>query len=160
RFEVERSFDGANWSTAGTIKGQGVSTSKFDYSFVDKVGRNIVHKNDLYYRLKQINNDQKSAVSRIMVVRVFNKRSLRMVSVTPNPVKNDIAVNVQLNETSFVVMKIMSKDGNEMMRKSQNVEEGQNSFVMDGSNKLTPGLYFLEVTVNSKDRMVAKLLKE
>ncbi len=51
-------------------------------------------------------------------------------------------------------------EGNEIMRKSQRVEEGQNSFIMDGSNKLTPGMYLLEVTVNSKDRMVAKLLKE
>ena len=83
-----------------------------------------------------------------------------MVSVTPNPVKNDISVNVQLNENSYVVMKIVNTEGNEMMRKSQRVEEGQNSFVMDGSNKLSPGMYFLEVTVNSKDRMIAKLLKE
>lgn len=160
RFEVERSFDGANWSTAGTMKGQGISTNKQTYSFVDKVGRNIVHKNDLYYRLKQVNLDKKSSLSKILVVRVFNRRSLRMVSVTPNPVKNDISVNVQLNENAFVVMKIVNSDGNEMMRKSQRVDEGQNSFVMDGSNKLTPGMYFLEVTVNSKDRMVAKLLKE
>jgi hypothetical protein len=160
RFEVERSLDGAHWVVAGTLKGQGVSTNKQPYSFVDKVGRNIVHKNDLYYRLKQVNLDKKESVSRILVVRVFNKKALRMVSVTPNPVKNDISVNVQLNENSFVVMKIMNNQGNEMMRKSQRVDEGQNSFVMDGSNKLTPGMYFLEVTVNSKDRMVAKLLKE
>jgi hypothetical protein len=160
RFEVERSFDGANWTTAGTLPGQGVSTNKQAYNFVDKVGRNIVHKNDLYYRLKQVNLDKKTSFSKILVVRVFNKKSLRMVSVTPNPVKNDISVNVQLNENSFVVMKIVNTDGNEMMRKSQRVEEGQNSFIMDGSNKLTPGMYFLEVTVNSKDRMVAKLLKE
>jgi methionine-rich copper-binding protein CopC len=160
RFEVERSFDGAHWVVAGTLKGQGVSTNKQPYSFVDKVGRNVVHKNDLYYRLKQVNLDKKESVSKILVVRVFNKKALRMVSVTPNPVKNDISVNVQLNENSFVVMKIMNNQGNEMMRKSPRVDEGQNSFVMDGSNKLTPGMYFLEVTVNSKDRMVAKLLKE
>jgi hypothetical protein len=160
RFEVQRSLDGTNWVTAGTLKGQGVSTNKQPYTFVDNVGRNTAHKNDLYYRLKQVNLDQKSSVSKILVVRVFNKRALRMVSVTPNPVKNDISVNVQLNENSFVVMKIMNKDGNEMMRKSQRVDEGQNSFVMDGSSKLTPGMYFLEVTVNSKDRMIAKLLKE
>ena len=160
RFEVERSFDGANWTTAGILKGQGVSTNKQPYSFVDHLGRNVVHKNDLYYRLKQVNLDKKSSFRKIVVVRVFIMKSLRMVSVTPNPVKNDISVNVQLNENSFVVMKIVNKEGNEMMRKSQRVEEGQNSFVMDGSNKLSPGMYFLEVTVNSKDRMIAKLLKE
>ncbi|MHA4843734.1 Ig-like domain-containing protein [Flavitalea antarctica] len=160
RFEVERSFDGAHWITAGTLKAQGVSTNKLAYNFVDKVGRNVVHKKDLYYRLKQVNMDQKTSFSKILVVRVFNKKSLRMVSVTPNPVKNDISVNVQLNENSFVVMKIVNMQGNEMMRKSQRVDEGQSSFVMDGSNKLTPGMYLLEVTVNSKDRMIAKLLKE
>ena len=160
RFEVERSFDGKRWITAGSMKAMGKSENRHPYSFVDKVGRNTVHKNDLYYRLRQVNLDSKSSVSKILVVRVFNKRALRMVSVTPNPVKNDISVNVQLNENSFVVMKIVNNEGNEMMRKAQRVDEGQSSFVMDGSNKLTPGMYFLEVTVNSKDRMVAKLLKE
>ncbi len=160
RFEVERSLDGKRWEVAGTIKAQGKSDSKHPYSFIDQLSRNTVHKNDLYYRLRQVNLDSKSAVSKILVVRVFNKRALRMVSVTPNPVKNDISVNVQLNENSFVVMKIVNNEGNEIMRKAQRVEEGQNSFVMDGSNKLTPGMYFLEVTVNSKDRMVARLLKE
>jgi len=160
RFDIERSFDGASWVTAGSLKGQGISSNKQSYSFVDKVGKNVVHKNDLYYRLKQVNLDKKTSVSKILVVRVFNKKSLKMVSVTPNPVKNDISVNVQLNENSFVVMKIVNSEGNEMMRKSQRVDEGQNSFVLDGSSKLSPGMYYLEVTVNSKDRMIAKLLKE
>jgi hypothetical protein len=160
RFEVERSLDGSKWITAGTMKGQGISANRQTYAFIDKVGRNTAHKNDLYYRLKQVNLDKKESFSKILVVRVFNKKSLRMVSVTPNPVVNDISVNVQLNEDAYVVMKIVNNEGNEMMRKSQRVEEGQNSFVMDGSNKLTPGMYFLEVTVNSKDRMIAKLLKQ
>jgi hypothetical protein len=160
RFEIERSLDGASWTVAGSLKGQGVSTIKQTYSFMDKVGRNTANKRDLYYRLKQVNTDTKSAFSRILVVRVFNTRSTKMVSITPNPTKNDIAVNVQLNENAFVVMKIVDNSGVEMMRKAQRVNEGTSNFLIDGSNKLKPGMYFLEVTINSKERMVAKLLKE
>jgi hypothetical protein len=160
RFEVERSLDGAKWEKAGALRGQGISATKFNYSFLDKVGRNTANKRDLYYRLKQVNSDQKSAYSRILVVRVFNTRSTKMISITPNPVKNDIAVNVQLNENAFVVMKIINNSGSEVMRKAINATEGTSNYVMDGTSKLNPGMYYLEVIVNSKERMLAKLLKE
>lgn len=160
RYEVERSFDGAKWDKCGELKGQGMSSSKFAYSFLDKVGRNNANKKDLYYRLKQVNADQKSAYSRILVVRVFNTRSTKMISVTPNPVKNDIAVNVQLNEDAFVVMKIINNSGSEVMRKTINAPEGVGNYLMDGTSQLKPGMYYLEVIVNSKERMLAKLLKE
>lgn len=160
RYEVERSFDGAKWDKCGVLKGQGVSSTKYTYSFLDKVGRNNANKKDLYYRLRQVNADQKSAFSRILVVRVFNTRSTKMISVTPNPVRNDIAVNVQLNEDAFVVMKILNNSGSEVMRKTINATEGTSNYLMDGTSKLKAGMYFLEVIVNSKERMLAKLLKE
>lgn len=160
RFEIERSLDGAKWQTAGTVKAQGVSTTKKTYDFTDEVGRNAALKKDLYYRLKQIDEEGKVALSRILVVRVYNTRSLKMVSVTPNPAKNDIAVTAQLNETSFVAMKIFDASGSVVLNKALKADAGANSFVMEGSSNLRPGMYMLDVTVNSKERMMVKLIKE
>ena len=160
RFEIERSLDGASWETAGTIKAQGVSTIKKAYSFLDDVGRNTANKKDLYYRLKMSDNDGKTALSRILIVRVYNTRSTKMISVSPNPAKNDIVANVQLNEASVVVLKVMNNAGNVVMRKTVKLSEGSNSIMMDGTSRLTPGLYVLEVIVNNKERMLVKLIKE
>jgi len=160
RFEIERSLDGVRWEIAGTIKAQGVSTVKKAYSYLDDVGRNTANKKDLYYRLKMSDNDGKTALSRILIVRVYNTRSTKMISVSPNPAKNDIVATVQLNEASVVVLKVMNNAGNVVMRKSVKLSEGSNSIMMDGTSRLTPGLYVLEVIVNNGERMLVKLIKE
>jgi hypothetical protein len=160
RFEIERSLDGRKWLTAGTIKSEGVSNKRKVYSFNDDVGKNTALKKDLYYRLKQVDNNGKVATSRLLVVRVYNTPTVKMVSVTPNPAKNDIAVTTQLNESSYVALKILNADGAIVMNKTSKVDAGANSFIMEGSSKLQPGAYTLDVTVNSKERMMVKLIKE
>jgi len=52
--------------------------------FTDNVGRNTAIKKDLYYRLKLMDLDKKAHYSRILVVRVYNTQSVKMISVTPN----------------------------------------------------------------------------
>lgn len=160
RFEIERSLDGRKWSTAGSVKTQGTSTTKKVYSFNDEVGKNTALKKDLYYRLKQVDNSGKVATSRLLVVRVYNTPTVKMVSVTPNPAKNDISVTAQLNESSYVALKILNADGAIVMNKASKVDAGASNFIMEGSSNLQPGAYTLDVTVNSKERMLVKLIKE
>ena len=160
RFEIERSFDGVKWEVVGVVKTGANSTVRKNYEFIDKVGRNTVSKKDIYYRLKQVDLDSRASLSKILIVRVYNTRSLKMVSVSPNPAKNDIAVNVQLNEDSYIVMKVLNATGAEVLRKSAKAGAGSNSYLMDGSSSLKPGMYVLEVTINSKERMIVKLIKE
>jgi hypothetical protein len=160
RFEIERSIDGRKWHTAGTVKAQGTSTVKNIYAFNDEVGRNTALKKDLYYRLKQVDNEGKVALSRLLVVRVYNTQMVKMVSVTPNPAKNDISVTAQLNASSYVAMKILNADGAIVMNKTSKADAGANNFIMEGSRNLLPGAYTLDVMVNSKERMMVKLIKE
>ncbi|MBS1567681.1 MAG: cadherin-like domain-containing protein, partial [Bacteroidetes bacterium] len=159
RFEIERSTDGITFKTVGTVKGQGNSGVRHDYEFDDEVKRNTVSKNDLYYRLKQVDLDGKATYSKILVVRVYQTKSLQSVSVTPNPAVNDIRVNVQLNENSYIVIKVINSAGTEIMRKAVRGTTGANKFTMDGSSQLQTGVYFLEVIINSNERMMVKLVK-
>jgi hypothetical protein len=160
RFEIERTINGKEWETAGTVKAQGTSVTKKTYEFTDDVGKNTALKRALYYRLKQIDDEGKVAMSRILVVRVYNTHAVKMVSVTPNPAKNDIAVTAQLNESGYVAMKILNADGAIVMNKALKADVGTNSFIMEGSSHLQPGQYMLDVCVNSKERMLVKLIKE
>ncbi len=109
RFEIEEASTVLKWETVGSIKTGANSSARKTYSFIDKVGRNTVAKKDMYYRLKQVDLDARpSYYSKLLIVRVYNTRALKMVSVSPNPAKNDIAVNVQLNEDSYIVMKVLN----------------------------------------------------
>lgn len=159
-FELERSLDGKEWQSSGTIKAVGLPDKGHEYSYVDRVSRNTANKKDLYYRLKQIGVDGKIAFSRLLVARVYNTKTLTMISVTPNPVQNDISVNVQLQEPSFITMRVIDSAGALTIKQTLKADRGTNSYIIAGSNGMSPGLYMLEVIVNSKETMLVKLLKE
>jgi Bacterial Ig domain/Secretion system C-terminal sorting domain len=158
-FEVERSTDGSSFKTIGTVKGQGTSSIKHEYQLEDEVKNNTVAKNDLYYRLKQVDGDKRATYTKVLVVRVYQTKSLQSVSVTPNPAVNDIKVNVQLNENSYIVIKVANTSGIEIMRKSTRGNKGANNMMLEGTSRLQAGVYFLEVIINSNERMMVKLIK-
>jgi Bacterial Ig domain len=158
-FDIERSVDGVNFKSVGIVKAQGTSAGRKDYSFADDVSNSTARKNDLYYRLKLVDKDGKTAFSKILVVRVYKTKSLQSVSVTPNPAVNDIKVKVQLNENSYIVIKVMNNSGAEIMRKSARGVNGGNDYTLEGSSRLQTGVYYLEVIINSNERMMVKLIK-
>ncbi len=159
RYEVERSTDGVSFKTVGSVKGLGTYNGRHDYTFSDDVSKNVTNKNDLFYRLKQVDINGKASYTKQLVVRVYRTKTLQSLSVTPNPAINDIRVNIQLNESAFIVMKITNSVGVEVMRKTTRGNNGTTNLRLEGTNSLSAGVYFLEVIVNSKERMNVKLIK-
>jgi hypothetical protein len=156
-FDIERSIDGTNFEKVGEAK-QSIASSN-EYSFEDNFKPSLARNNDLYYRLKQFDATGNAVYSKVLIVRSYNSKSVKAISVTPNPSVNDIEVNVQLNQSSYVVMKVMNKEGNEIMRKSIEAESGDNKYALTGTSKLQAGDYTLEIIVNSNERMTLKLIK-
>src|SRR5579871_626916 len=153
-FNIERSIDGERFEKIGEVNAENIS----DYSFNDNIKTSVARKNDLYYRLQQVDGEN-SSYSKVLIVRMYETHSVASISVTPDPTINDIQVNVQLKESSFVVMKINDKDGNEVMKKTAKGDEGINIFSLEKTSKLKPGNYKLEIVVNSNERMVMQLIK-
>jgi hypothetical protein len=56
-------------------------------------------------------------------------------------------------------MKVTNSKGSEVARKSTRGGTGLNSFIIDGTSTLIPGVYMLEVIVNSSERMITRLVK-
>jgi hypothetical protein len=54
---------------------------------------------------------------------------------------------------------VTNKEGNEIMRKSVEGNDGDNKYALKGTSKLQPGDYTLEIMVNSNERMVLHLIK-
>lgn len=158
-FEVERSVDGINWSSAGTIPANELHHSNA-YTYVDKVGKNTALKKDLYYRLKHTDTEGAVNISKTMIVRVYNTRTLTMICVAPNPDKREITLNVQLPLPSMISVRVTDHSGKIAIYNTLHAQAGVNNIVVDGSRELPPGNYLLEVIVNSKERMLVKLIKE
>jgi hypothetical protein len=158
-FEIERSLDGINYETIGTVQNNRDISPDGNYNFRDHFRVNVALKNDFYYRLKEFETNGNIAYSKVLIARMFNTRSLASLSITPDPLANDILVNVQLREDSYVVMKVSDEKGNLLLKEGQKASNGANTYTLEGTHDLRPGLYTLEVTVNSRERMVMKLSK-
>jgi hypothetical protein len=158
-FDIERSLDGINFQKLGEVKGIGACSRKDNFFFTDNVRPATARNNDFYYRLKQVERNGQSTCSKILIARMYNSKSLSAISVTPDPGLNDILVNVQLKENSYVVMKVTDKRGNLLIRKSTHGNIGFNVYKLDDTSHLKAGDYSLEVIINSNERMSMKLLK-
>ncbi len=158
-FEIERSLDGQTYETIGTICNKDVVSAEGLYAFRDHFHSSVARNNDFYYRLKEFENNGNIIYSKVLIARMFNTKSLASLSVTPDPLANDILVNVQLNENSYVMMKVSDDHGNLILREGQKADNGLSTFTLEGTHGLHPGPYTLEITVNSKERMIMKLLK-
>ena len=157
-FEIERSFDGVKYETIGSVKQSEVKESGL-FTFKDRFRTLTGLNNDFFYRLKEVETNGNATYSKVLIARMFNTRSLASLSVTPDPLANNILVSVQLNQESYVVMKVSDEQGNLILKEGQKAGNGANTYTLEGTRNLHPGLYTLEVTVNSKERMVMKLSK-
>ena len=86
RFDIERSLNGKNWASIGSVASHGESNQLKNYSFIDKSpaqGENL-------YRLKMIDLDDTFAYSRIQSVTVEAGTAM---TIFPNPASDRILIN-------------------------------------------------------------------
>ena len=155
-FEIERSLDGTYYKKVGEVTADDTQTGQ--YSFIDKM-HEAERRNDLYYRLRQTDGAGRVTYSKVLLVRSFGTKSVEAVSVTPDPSVNDIQVNVQLKEKAFVVMRVTDNNGSELIKQSTMGDNGSNTYDIEGTSQLQPGMYQLEVIINSNERLTMKLAK-
>jgi hypothetical protein len=85
KFEIERSYDGLQFTAIGNIPSKGNSALPQEYMFEDS---EVSQYSKYYYRIKQIDLDGKSSYSEIAVVQAEGQTAQRWV-VYPNPVSGD-----------------------------------------------------------------------
>ncbi|MGN6492334.1 MAG: hypothetical protein ACTHLE_10105 [Agriterribacter sp.] len=150
---VERSKNGKRFSSIGNFSD---NRQLAEYALSDESPL----KNTNYYRLRITDNKGNVSYSKLMVVQLYNTDALSMVSITPNTVLQDIHINVQLKNRAYVVMKITDEKGREIVHKRKAGDEGLNTYALDGTHKMAPGNYSLEVRVNNTDKLLLPLIKE
>jgi parallel beta-helix repeat protein len=126
-FDVQRSRNGLDFSTIGTIKGVGNATQITPYFFMDNspnIGIN-------YYRIKQVDRDEKSVFTNILTV-LFDSKKL---SIFPNPAHEKLNI---LTDEIIEFVKIKSINGAVIKTQRGNFSQ------MDLDN-MASGFYILEV---------------
>ena len=102
-FEVQRSTDGIAFNDLAFVNGAGTSSLMHSYNYTDV---KVVSGNN-YYRLKQIDNDGRLTYFNIIKLD-YSKFAWNILG---NPVKDNAIVELQLDKTANVAMKIISVKG-------------------------------------------------
>jgi hypothetical protein len=146
-FEVERSADGYRFNRIGFVAGNGNSSSPQLYSFTEKdplEGHN-------YYRLKQVDIDDKSEYSKI--IRLDRSQGEKLI-LYPNPVSTTLRIKI-LN--SSAVLHILNSIGEVVKTKTTS---GQGVAEID-IRDLPCGVYYLKVLSNkNRNGATAKFIKQ
>lgn len=145
-FKVERSIDGTEWVTIGTISGNGTTTIPCEYTYTD---RNL-NPGTYYYRLKQIDfNGNFEYHNLSSEVEIGTHLQYDLSQNYPNPFNPTTQINYTIPKDGFVTLKVFDLTGKEIMTVVNETKiAGYNSAYIDASN-LTSGAYFYKLQSGS-----------
>ncbi len=135
-FTVEKSIDGVNFDSAGTLPGAGTTSQLIDYSLLDE----HPYTGTSYYRLKQTDIDGASTVSAIVPVNISPKAGM---TIFPNPAKATMLLNYITKAASTLNVQITDLTGRVISTNDYNLQNGGNTFSINVSN-LAQGTYLLQ----------------
>ncbi|MCC6761832.1 MAG: T9SS type A sorting domain-containing protein [Chitinophagaceae bacterium] len=91
-FRIERSFNGASFSSIGTVAANGNTSSPSSYQFID-YHIDKLNSKVMFYRLKQIDKDNKFNYSSVIRL-TYNQEEKSKTIVYPNPTPGTIHVTI------------------------------------------------------------------
>ncbi|MBP7262084.1 MAG: hypothetical protein KBB37_12445, partial [Bacteroidia bacterium] len=117
-FTIERSLDGKSYEEIGTVAGAGQSSTLLNYEYTDAqpyLGTN-------YYRLKQ--TDYNGAFDYSNVISIKVNGNFEMGYPYPNPVVNNVSMNILSANSGITYLRIFDMTGREMYAEKIAVNEG------------------------------------
>lgn len=150
RFEIERSTNGINYVSIGSVNTIGNSTSKQTYRFMDVNPA----KGNNYYRIKSIDLDNSYKLS---VVRNVKNLGFVEMMINPNPVASimNISLEAESNENASIIITDLS--GRKVYSGMKNVIAGSNNIPVDVNN-LNKGIYIVTLRL-SGETLIKKITK-
>lgn len=139
-FEIQKSDDGERWEKLAWVDGQGTTNIAQSYSYVDTEP----HRGDNYYRLRQIDFDDKEDFSQVKVV-TFDF-ALEVPVIYPNPVLDELTIEMPKNNIGKVTFEIRDNMGRVLKVEQVNLED---EIYRINTSSLVPGTYYLDIKSKS-----------
>ena len=145
-YEIERSADARSYTTVGSLPALYNNTSDGDYGFFDANPLPGIS----YYRIKNNDLDGKSAYS--IVVRVNRNKSIKGLSIYPNPVLNRV-VSLQGSDLARGNYKIsiFAANGQEIYKQQIKHNGGTISQTIELPSTISKGVYMFSVRDENGD---------
>jgi hypothetical protein len=152
-YSVEKSANGRNFTTAGTITVTGYSDNERTYSFTD----DAIQTGTVFYRIKS--NGNNSAVTYSAIVKVATGSVKAALAVSPNPVAGNM-INLQLIKSvkGKYEVNMVSTDGRLVYNSTLQHVGGDATFPLSLPSSVAKGTYILNVITPDKIRQAQALV--
>ncbi len=157
-FELERSFDGVNYSTTGMIFAAENNTGALQsYQYKDKATA-LKNKYIVYYRIKQVNKDGSASYSKVVTVKLKSGPA-NVLQISPNPFIENLTLKIQCAESGNAITKIINANGQTVVSTQTKVNKGTNKVQITNLNGLSKGMYVVQVVINGVTKGNQKIIK-
>ena len=140
--ELERNFDGVNFSTITTIPAKGPSMIN-EYKYEVREFTALPKK--VFYRLALIDMD--GSVTKSKVISFAFAKALTGLSLKPNPIFNTTELSFTVSQNGEAVIKIIDMSGKILFQKESNVQKRLNKVSLTFGKHLASGVYTLSVSL-------------
>lgn len=148
-FEIQRSVNGNDFVTTGTVQAAGNSSSVRQYNFTD------THPGEVnYYRLKMVDIDGRFEYSQVIIIRL--QATEQKIWVT-NPFSNQIRIRFANIPQKKITLRLENAAG-QLMYMREVSPAGEIIIDLPGK-ELNKGIYFLRIAADDK-RYLKKLIRE
>jgi hypothetical protein len=140
-FEVQRQVNGGSFATVAFVKGQGTTTQKSQYSFIDK----DLADGKYSYRLKQMDLNGQFKYSNTIEVEVTPVYKFTLEQNYPNPFNPVTTISYVLQEKTIAKISLINVVGEEVaVLVNEEQDKGFHKIQVNGSN-LASGVYFYKL---------------
>jgi len=151
-FEVERSDDGIAFRKIGVVAAAGNSSSNRYYTFTDPTAAS----ENNYYRLKQVDLDDKYEYSNVILVKNNGTGNFRVIN---NPFRDQIEVDFGKPQTGNAGITLMDVAGKEIYYATTNLSSQARLKIYLGGKTISGGNYMLKIqTANTE--FIARVVKQ
>ncbi len=152
-YTIEKSVNGHDFTTAGTITATGANSNSSIYNWLDASPLSGFN----YYRIKS--NDISGSFKYSIIVKVLVTKTNPVISVLPNPVQGNIA-NVKLTdvEKGNYTFSVSALNGKLLYTLKQYHNGVAQAYQLELPKSLSTGLYQLTVTGAADLKLTQKLL--
>jgi hypothetical protein len=158
-FEVQRSADGVNYAALGFVDSRaagGNSTTDLSYTFIDNNPAGAKY----YYRLRQVDLDNHSKFSNVIVIKGEKPVTMTIEGLYPNPANTKVNVLIGTPVRDRVSLMIVDMSGKAVLQQVFNVEAGSNTIPVDIS-RLSNGNFLVKlICSNGCEFTVSKFVKQ
>jgi hypothetical protein len=152
-FEIQKSTDGIEFKKIGFVLSKaenGTSSFEIKYNYTDASPANGTN----YYRLRQLDKDGKEFISNVVALK-SNVKLVEIVSLYPNPVKDNLNVSVNSAITEKVSLVITDISGRTVIQQKYPLNNGVNNIQVKTAT-LVAGTYFIKITGSDNNEIATE----